>query len=120
MGIDLKLLVVDGMIHGETIFSHTIIEVGGGQSEKLEPVEKAHGLDVSRRFSSYLSRVPDGSCKDECCYGTVIDTPYGLPLKHVSAVELKGMLGDDTPRRRAAQAYIDALPPETRVALYWH
>ncbi len=78
-------------------------------------------------LSSFVSRVPDGKMKDECCYGEVTHDPYGKPLTYVRADALTKCLvtqrSQDTTmshRQSAAARYVEQLPPETAIALYWH
>lgn len=123
MGIDLTLLVVDGNLSPTSAFARTAIEFGRNYDAfaAIKGIAKPH----ERRdliLTSYRSRVPDGSMKGESCYGIVRETPYGEPLTYVYASDFcKAMRTvDQWDQQRAAVAYLDELPVETLIALYWH
>lgn len=121
MGVDLKLLVVEGD-QGTWGFAHTMLELDRDYPlhkliQALKPYERP-----TFRFSSFVSRVPDGSVRDEYCYGEVKETPYGERLTFVDSLDLATVLDSDPetgPRNKAAAAYL-RLIPRTTVALYWH
>lgn len=122
MGVDLLLLVVDGNC-GLSGHSHTALPFGRDYVafDKIE----AHCLPQARpefNLSSYVSTVPDGRMKGERCYGDVSKTPYGKPLTYTYAKKLvEALVGVKLGLWQiAAVAYLNALPPNTLVALYWH
>jgi hypothetical protein len=47
------------------------------------------------------------------------DDIFGEPLTFVYAEQLRGLDVGDDPHHKAIKAYIDALPDETRIVLYW-
>jgi hypothetical protein len=53
---------------------------------------------------------------------TKVDGTFGEPLTFVTALQLQGerFKVDDDPQHRAVKAYLDALPPQTTIILYWH
>lgn len=81
-------------------------------------------------FTSYVSRVPDGSKEGENCYGGVTEDCYGTDLQWVEAGLLSQVLSDFNkdieeekylPKQNvAAAAYLAGLDSDTPVGLYWH
>lgn len=122
MGVDLKLLVVDGNC-GSWGYAHTMMEFGRNY-EAFDKI-KEHCQPQARpefKLSSYASRVPDGKMEGEACYGDVTETPYGEPITYVYANKIVEALKDTKlyQWQIAAVAYLNTLPPETLVGLYWH
>lgn len=122
MGMDLRLLPFD-WDQGESLsYSHTILSCDRDydlfdQVEKFEPIYRK----VPKSFSCFLSRVPDGTYEGERCYGEVNTTSYGDPLKFILVSDLvKIDASKYSERNQAIWAYLKALNPETKVALYWH
>lgn len=122
MGVDLKLLVVDGDM-GNSAFAHTMLEFGRNYDAHDKIREQSHPIPW-KDFSSYVSRVPDGSMKGETCYGDVNEDCYGEKLKYVRADDflkaVKSFLPNLSHRQMAAYVYLEAMPPETKIVLYWH
>lgn len=123
MGVDLKLLIVDG---DSVPYSHTMLELDRAR-EFWPHVEKLKTSRFDKPLSSYCSRVPDGEMQGESCYGKTETTPYGDELFWVYAKDLTGIPEEHlapflkmSQFNRAAWAYLAALPPKTRVGLYWH
>jgi hypothetical protein len=116
MGVELRLLPFDG-----PWFSHTLLscparpELFAEIQTTLGPIER----DVPDDFATFTSRA-QGAAR----YGVTRTTPFGLPLKYVRAGELCGFAQHrdvtDNAATRAIWAYLAALDPTTRVALYWH
>lgn len=74
--------------------------------------------DVPEGFNSLCGTSEDG----ETCYGETTEDAYGNPLKSVLAGDLAKIthLQDCGPQRNeAAFAYIAALKPDAKVALFW-
>lgn len=123
MGLDLTLLPFE---HPETdngwAISHCVLycERRRALFADIGQLEENIGVVVPQQFGTYLSR--EGG--KDTHYGNTQDTPYGDPLRTVTAGQLLGFatLDDvtDNPRNRAIWAYLAQLPAETRVALYWH
>lgn len=111
MSLDLKLLPFDHD-DGKFPFSHTVLRTYGGY-ELGEKLSKCNQLPVPERFSSYLSRNDD---YEESHYGETIETPYGERLTYTTAEEILKAVPENHP---AAWAYLKALPPQTKVALFW-
>ena len=122
MGLDLSLLPFDAD-HEGLAFSHTVLDCERRRVlfDQILAIEKAHGRDVPERFTSYLSR--DDKYEDTH-YGVTKDTPYGEPLKYVTAgqlVPLESRPEVEDCKNRAVWAYLGALDdPQTKIALYWH
>jgi hypothetical protein len=116
MGVDLKMLVVDGHYPGVISFAHTMMETGQNY-DFHNKVKKLPSEPVPDDFTSYVARDAEG----ESCYGQVRDDCYGERVRMVRAgdvVKLRYKQGYT--RLKAAIAYLRELPPDTWVALYWH
>lgn len=116
MGVDLRLLPFD-CDKGDFAFSHTILELGRNYKVHHE-INKLPSLPVPKSFTSFSGKSDN---YDDTCYGETNTTPYGETLEYTTAGELCKV-----PKRirhdweRPVWAYLEALPPETKVALYWH
>lgn len=117
MGVDLRLLPFD-CDQGDFAFSHTIISFNRNY-ELHEAIEKLNQLPVPKAFNSFSGRAEGW---EDICYGETNTTPYGDPLTYTTAGELTAITGEGLRTKWDAPtwAYLDALPPETKVALYWH
>jgi hypothetical protein len=51
---------------------------------------------------------------------TEVDHLFGEPLKYVTAEQLANLDIKENPYHKAIKAYIDALPRDTRIVLFWH
>jgi len=75
-------------------------------------------------FHSFKSTIPDGSRKDESCYGLMERDAYGKPLTYLSVeVLLKYKRYPQvltSKKHKAIWAYLEQLDPKTKVVLYWH
>lgn len=120
MGVDLTLLPY---WNNNCNFAHTLLDLER-RRELWDEIEKLKQCDVSTGFSSYVSRVSDGTMKDEKCYGVVDETPYGEPLRYTIVGELLQVASHvgvtDNWKNRAAWAFLARCPTELKVALYWH
>lgn len=108
MGLDLSLLPVDHYTP-EWGYSHSILQV----PRDSDLFQRIHikGIAVPRDFSTYMGPLGNG----ERGYGNTQVTPYGEPLELVKASDLKplgfsGPVGD----------YLQALPDDKLIALFWH
>lgn len=122
MRLYLALLPFDAD-HGEWGFSHTILSLER-RSELFDAIlklEEERGQPVPEEFGTYLCRDDE---YEEAHYGNTQGTPYGEQLMWVSAGGLMGFGWhesiSETPKNDAAWAYLRALPPQTKVALYWY
>lgn len=117
MGVDLRLLPFD-CDQGDFAFSHTILELGRDYDLHNE-IRKLRKMPVPQTFTSFSGRAEG---YEDTCYGVTNETPYGEPLEWVLAGELCAIkLSKDAPyKERAIWAYLQHLPPQTKVALYWH
>lgn len=115
MSLDLALLPFD-YDGGSFSYSHTVLRTYGGY-ELHDKIKQCNQLPVSDDFTSYLSREGDGD--RDTHYGKTTTTPYGERLTFTTAQELIRATteGDIGP---ATWAYINALKPQTKIALYWH
>lgn len=118
MSLDLRLLPID-FDNGTYGFSHTVLSVDSGRLWH-DLLEGIHLTDVPDSFNTYLAVGADG----EKCYGDTQDTPYGEPLRAARVRDIvKALNAADLTtmgvRDLAAIAYLNALDPKTKVALYW-
>ena len=118
MGLDLTLLPLDH----DTLkwgYSHTVIPAGWAR-ELHDPIHAMPRTPVPEDFTTYMGTTEDG----ERGYGQTKETPYGSPLDCVTVAQLltlaKRKAVRDSPRNRAAWAFLSALDPSTRIALWWH
>ena len=122
MGVDLRLLPFDHDAPGLT-YSHTVLDCErcGALYDAIGDIATQHGENVPDGFSSYMSYDPACECS---VYGPTPKDAYDSPLITLRAYQLlalrshEGVIGDW--RNLAVWAYLGALPPETRVALFWH
>ena len=119
MGVDLKLLIVEGS--GDNTYAHTMMEFG--QYYNLFDRLNEHAVaGIYGSLSTYLAEIPDGEWEGESGYGDVTVTPYGQPLTYLSAAEFVWLASgfELQTRGRAAVAYLKELPADTWICLYYH
>jgi hypothetical protein len=119
MGLDLRLLPFEGS--KEVPYSHSILSCGRDERvfEQIQNIQKNSGLLVPDDFKTFVSTSDD----TEAHYGETLGTPYGEDLFYVTVHELvtEVKLPEDTHfRTKAVWAYLKELPPDTKVALFWH
>ena len=126
MGVDLKLLPIFSRMRSAIWFSHSVIELSRQSElfEKILEVEKKVGILVPPHFDSYLSREIDLETGfDETHYGITTWTPYGDPVKYVTVKDLLKFRYCnevfDNFLNRAVWAYLNELPKDTKIALFW-
>ena len=123
MGVDLTLLEVTSYA-----CAHTILSMDRARElwSQFEAVEMTAGVPVPATFTSYMSRPEGGECRvchTDSRYGVMKEDAYGSQIRMVYASDLlEGLKPDEdwTTRNRAIWAYLAALKPDTRIALYWH
>ena len=122
MGIDLTLMRVKAFDVGtptEWGYAHTMIDLNS-RRELFSAVESLPTHPAPRKLNTYRMPTLDG----EPSYGYTPETPYGLPIRCVTAGNLATLqehaqVLDDTDNQ-AAWAYLKELEPDTLIALYWH
>ena len=115
MGLDLRLLPFD-CDRGEFAYSHTILNLD--DRGVYACIEELNQLPVPENFTSFTGKQPN---YDDRCYGPTTDTPYGERLTYTTAGELCSIpLERRSEYWRPTWAYLEALPPETKIALFWH
>ncbi len=122
MGRDVYLLPFDGDGHGSS-FSHTVLSVDRTLIvQTLFEALEGKGLVVPDHFNSFAG--DDDPEHEEHTYGRTITDSYDVPLRYVLVSDLLPFGIDEgvwkCPRNRAIWAYLEALPPATKVALFWH
>ncbi len=119
MGLDLTLLPFDADSERMN-FSHTVLSCER-RGQLFEEIQELRATPVPEDFTSYLSL--DGEY-EEHHYGQTHETPYGEPLTYVLAGQLWPFASHEDvmsqSKNRAIWAYLAELPPDTKVALYWH
>lgn len=117
MGLDLTLLPFEAdfpQLH----FSHTILNCER-RGDLFQDILKLPGVAIEFEFDTFMSKDEES----EFCYGPTQSTAYGEPLRYVFARDLKAFSGNigaiDNHKNRAVWAYLDCLPDDTKVALYW-
>jgi hypothetical protein len=121
MSVDLTLLPFDGDL-SDLSFSHTVLNVYSNY-DLHDQINKLSQLDVPDGFNSYMSRndKPDDYYFGESCYGKTIEDCYGKHVKYTTVKELLTIKEKYwTARSVPVYAYLKALDPQTKVALYWH
>lgn len=124
MGLDLTLLPFD-CDSSILSFSHTVLscERRGDLFDAIRVIEEKHGHDTPERFSCYLGIHDKETCGARG-YSQVTQTPYGKRLQFLLVSELFPLFThrdvQDDAKNRAIWAYLSQLPPDTKVALFWH
>ena len=125
MSSDLTLLVVTSLTRERGV-AHTLLPLVRRRElwDVVLDIVKEHGQPIPADFSTHFARIPDGSMKDECCYGRVSKDCYDTLLRTVEVRYLVGLREHegvtDNTTNRATWAYLAALPGETMIALWWH
>jgi hypothetical protein len=116
MGIDLYLLPVQGHDVGMW-FAHDVLSVDRNGA-LFDSVRELQTLPMPRALSTFVARLPNG----EAGYGDALLDSYGVPLRYVHAVQLRGVDWTLTrsPQNRAIEAFVRALPASTPIVLWWH
>lgn len=120
MGLDLTLLPFDAD-YDELCFSHTVLSCDRNGQLFCE-IMALPSEPVLEGFSSYMSNEVVGDF-DGIHYGPTKTTPYGEQVTFVKArqlCKLQEIAGLVAYKNVAVWAYLQALDPETKVALFWH
>lgn len=114
--MNLKLLPMT-FLRDDCAFSYTVIPVNRC-SELFEELMNLPDLTVPSTFYTYLG---DRTDPDEHS-GNTQETPYGEPLTYVLTRDLLRFKDHEGVREfgnAGAWAYLEHLPPDSKVALYW-
>lgn len=120
MGMDLTLLPA---YNQRVDFSHDLLDFHRDYElfDKITEKSKQFGIQVKEGgIYSFYSRNDD---YEEPHYGSTEDDPYGDKLKYITANHLKDSVKDfktDSWKNRAIIAFINELPDDLQVYLYWH
>lgn len=128
MGLDLAFLP----FFGNDTASYSVIECGRCSElfDIITALEKQKGILLWEHAHGGVSRddVPCENCHktkySDSHYGDVNDNPYGEKTKYVPVKDLL-LLKDleeisDNPRNVAVWAYLQHLPTNTKIGLWWH
>lgn len=122
MGVDLRLLPFYSQTTG-IAFSQDVLDLERRRElwGVIEPIESEFGRDVPTDFNSYCG---EKEGVEEPTYGLTLTTPYSENLKYLHAVHLKPLRQhpavQDNWKNRAIWAFIEELPDDLPIALYWH
>lgn len=122
MGRELILIPVDTHGTGRVSFGHQLINTLRRDElyDAVAVIERHVGMDVPRGFKTFRSLNDDG----KPAYGVTETTPYDEPLKMVPVGHLKQFANilpvQDNWQNRAVWAYLDQMPDDWWVALYWN
>jgi hypothetical protein len=120
MGMDLALLPA---YNQKDDFSHDLLTFFRDYDlfDKIVEKSRQFGIPVKEGgISSFYSR---NANYEGAHYGSTEETPYGERLKYVTANHLKDAVKDfktDSWRNKAIFAFINELPDDLQVYLYWH
>lgn len=121
MSVDLTLLPFDH--DSETLsFSHTILNLHSNY-DLHDQIKKLNRLDVRDNFMSYFgtNNHPEDYTFGEHTYGETVEDAYGNHVQYTTVKELLTIKDKYwTFRTVPVFAYLKALEPATKVALYWH
>lgn len=127
MGVDLRLLPMDCWIAKDGWgYSHSIIDLPRDYICWDDIRELNQHPIGSAKIASFIGRrIPDGKMAGEHCYGDLTEDAYGDPYKFVLAAQLGPVLEaaakrHDSPRMRAAAAFVLASEPGRMFILDWH
>lgn len=119
MGMDLRILP---QYSQNADFAHDTIECARDYDlfSIIEKVEKENGREIPRKgITTFVARGKD----DESCYGKTFETPYGDVIKGVQNKKLKKALANYKPehwRNKAVISFLNELPDDLEIWLYWH
>jgi len=116
MGPDLKLLPMT-FLRDDCAYSYTVIPVNRC-SELFDELMDLPQLTVPPTFNSYLSEILELGEHS----GNTQTTPYGEPVTYVLTRDLLRFKDHEGVREfgnAGAWAYLEHLPPDSKVALYW-
>jgi hypothetical protein len=133
MSIDLTLLPFNNDLEPNS-YSHTVLPLQTNSRDLFEDIGNLMTIesqsiefitdqnlsgDVPKGFHSYIGRSEGGDTQ----YGECVTDAYGDQIRWVRASVLQGLKYHDgvirNPLNILAWGYINALPKETKVALYW-
>jgi hypothetical protein len=120
MGMDLRILA---QYCQNADFAHDLIDLHRDSDlfERVGKLENEKGKEVPRKgIHSFTGR---DETFEKPCYGTTIETPYGDVMKGVLAGELKEVLAGyktESWKNKAFIAFLNELPNDLEIWLYWH
>ena len=120
MGIDLRILP---QYSQNADFAHDLIGLHRDSDlfERVDKLENEKGKEVPRK--GIRSFTGGDKESEEPRYSTTIETPYGDVMKGVLAGELKEVLADyktESWKNKAFLAFLNELPNDLEIWLYWH
>lgn len=120
MGIDLMLLPY--LVQKDHYVSYSILSMSRQTAffEVLDSYAMVKGREIEEQFYSYQ---PDEKTAEDTMGETSVDK-YDTPLKTITPAEFLEavtLFGDELyPLNKAILAYVQNLPDDWRIALYWH
>ena len=122
MSLDLTLLPVDH--DGKLGHAHSMLDcdAGGGIYDAMARlgISEKRLTDPPDDFFTFRATGADGEPR----YGRTTETPYGEPIRCARIRDLLRLTEEpvitESRKNRAVWAWLRAMPPDTKVALYWH
>lgn len=117
MGLDLTLLPIDHF-NESLSFSHTVLRTYGGY-DLFELLETVDQLPVPANFKSYLSRDDEYEATH---YGTTTQDPYGEHINYTTVGKLLAAVEKRSSpwAPSTVMAFLEAMKPDSKIALFWH
>lgn len=116
MGVDLSLMPLIGQNFWT---SHELILLERDR-DLWEEFIKVRAIEIPQPLSCFVSILEN----KERGYGYLSDDPYGNPLKFTTAKELKKLRTHKNVqchwKNRAIWAYLEHIPDDWQIILYWH
>jgi hypothetical protein len=116
MGVDLQLLP---LLQPNYWAAHDLIRVGQ-DTDLFKQIEALPQLGILAPVACYLAR----NKEDETVYGEIENSPYGLRLTFTRAADLLTLKDHEAVRtlwrNRAVWAYLEQMPADWPIILYWH
>lgn len=124
MGLDLMMFPVHGARTGNALWLGRTALDCCRRSDLFDAICKLPIEPLSRFIEFHCYRGDERSADGEPKYGRATKDPYGQKLTHVRAVDLSALAQHpgvlDNQENRAAWAYLQALPQDVPVILYWY
>lgn len=122
MGVECKLLIADIMPDRSFGHARSMLELGkcGELEDQIDASGKAFALPDCN-FASFVATIPNGDWEGESGYGRIQETPYGSPLKFITAADLRYIMERHANLASSPSlAYIRLLRGSQLIGLYWH
>ncbi|MDP1718913.1 MAG: hypothetical protein Q8L24_00600 [bacterium] len=126
MGIDLRLFLPNPILFNSKFKDTTLCHEHIDLDRDSEIFEQFDGFDGNKKAPIRGRAIPHKKmpiqiCEDEGIQKYRTD-PYGKKVRFVYPPDLKclRLSSDTSPKNKAIKAFIDALPDDTPIILWWH